>query len=63
MIAFQDLTLTEPAKLSESKFTYQANAIDKNGQEYKMVWIALNTDSDDDREWCDWQNPIEIIKL
>ena len=42
---------------------YEAEAVDDNGNEYRVIWTIDNPDVEDESDACDWGNPWAIIHL
>lgn len=42
---------------------YTAFAVDENNNEYRAYWEVINSDTADESEVCDWDSPLEVVKL
>ncbi len=58
------ITLTQNAYISGTQDHpyYTAQAVDRHGNEYTVVWDIINN-GDDESNNCDWDNPASITKL
>lgn len=55
-------TLVDPF-VSDNGTEYIAHAIDDEGNEYMVLWDVVNSDTEDESESCDWENPKSINRL
>jgi hypothetical protein len=63
----KEYTLTQDAYISSDGKTYQATAVDKNGDDYMVYWDVIDWDNideiDDESNMCDWDNAANVIKI
>jgi hypothetical protein len=53
--------LTQPAYISDSGDTYQANAEDVEGNLYHVYWDVVDSETGDQSAACNWETPSKII--
>ncbi|MGG3987467.1 hypothetical protein [Bacillus smithii] len=59
----KELRTVQDPYVSDDGDTYTAVAIDENNNEYQVYWEVINSDTTDESETCDWDKPIEVVKL
>lgn len=56
------LGLTQDAYISDSGKTFEASAVDGEGNEYQVYWNII-WDAEEGLETCDWRKPVEAIRI
>lgn len=51
---------TQDPYVSDEGDTYQAHALDAEGNEYLITWEVANGETEDESDACDWDSPINI---
>lgn len=51
---------TQDPYINDEGDAYKAHALDAEGNEYLITWVAVNTETEDESDTCDWDNPINI---
>ncbi len=59
----KELRTTQDPYVGDNGDIYKAHAIDANCNEYQIIWEVIDEIATDESEACDWDRPVDVVKL